>query len=57
MKGTPTVAQTHVTSSSFPGTAPTSSEIQNTKFYSTKAADGTANVGFYRMSWTADAEI
>ena len=57
MKGTPTVAQTHITSSSFPGTAPTSSEIQATKFYSTKAADGTANVGFYRMSWTADAEL
>ena len=57
MRGTPTVAQTHITSSSFPGTTPTSSEIQVTKFYSTKAADGTANVGYYRMSWTADAEL
>ena len=57
MRGTPAVVQTHVTSSSFPGTTPTSSEIQATKFYSTKAADGTANVGFYRMSWTADAGL
>jgi len=56
-RGTPTVTTAHVTSSSFPGTTPTAGDIQKGKFYCTKTADGTSSVGYFRMSWTADAEL
>jgi len=56
-RGTPTVTTAHVTSSSFPGTTPTAGTIQKGKFYCTKVADGTSSVGYFRMSWTADAEL
>jgi len=57
MRAAPTVTQTHVTSSGFPGTAPTSGEITTEKFYSTKASDGTGNGNFYRMTWVATVEL
>ncbi|MDP6587586.1 MAG: hypothetical protein QF535_23270, partial [Anaerolineales bacterium] len=56
-RGTPTVTTAHVTSSYFPGTTPTAGTIQKGKFYCTKTADGTSSVGYFRMSWTADAEL
>ena len=57
MRAAPTVTQTHVTSSGFPGTTPTSSEITTEKFWSTKASDGTGNGNFYKMTWVATAEL
>jgi hypothetical protein len=57
MRAAPTVTQTHVTSSGFPSTAPTSGEITTEKFYSTKASDGTGNGNFYRMTWVATVEL
>jgi len=56
-RGTPTVTPAHVTSSYFPGTTPTAGTIQKGKFYCTKTADGTQSVGYFRVSWTADAEL
>ena len=57
MRAAPTVTQTHVTSSGFPGTSPTGGEITTSKFLSTKASDGTGNGNFYRMSWIATSEL
>jgi len=57
MRAAPTVTQTHLTSSGFPGTAPTSGEITTEKFYSTKASDGTGSGNFYRMTWVATVEL
>jgi hypothetical protein len=57
MRAAPTVTQTHVTSSGFPGTAPTSGEITVAKFLSTKASDGTGSANFYRMTYVATAEL
>ena len=60
MRTTPTITSTHVTSHKFPGTNPPTSEIMKRKFFSYKTADGSSSgstSGYYRMSWTADAEL
>jgi hypothetical protein len=53
----PTMAFTHVSASLFPATNPALLQATPHGFVCEKTANGTGTAGFYRYSWTANAEL
>jgi hypothetical protein len=53
----PTMAFTHVSASLFPATNPSLLQATPHGFVCEKTANGTGTAGFYRYSWTANAEL